>query len=384
MTSASLLNVSKSYGDTAVLQDINLDIRSGEFLAVLGPSGCGKTTLLRLLAGFETPSKGEIALDETVVASQRKFVPPENRGLGIVFQNYALWPHMSVAENVGYALKVARLPRSERDLRIRDALDTVNLTSFADRRPADLSGGQRQRVALARCLAARNNFILLDEPLANLDVHLRATMEEEFRRFHKESGATLVYITHDQREAMALADRVAVLDQGRLLQCASPRQLYREPANATVAAFIGDGLLFPVENVQPDHAGHVRANLLGVEVRLRAAPGQASVPVAMATCHPGNIHICAPHDPKGLDVVITSRTYRGGHWAFEMRPHADPSLNYTFELSDSSPSLPSPGESTRVSFDDLWLIPECQGAPVQFQNNNSSSTSHTKKVLQCA
>jgi iron(III) transport system ATP-binding protein len=383
MTSASLLSVSKAYGKTPVLQDVSLNIKSGEFLAVLGPSGCGKTTLLRLLAGFETPNEGEVQLGDRTVASRGVMVPPEHRGLGIVFQNYALWPHMSVAQNVGYALKVARLPRAERDIRVREALETVDLARFADRRPADLSGGQRQRVALARCLAARNNLVLLDEPLANLDVHLRATMEEEFRRFHRESGATLVYITHDQSEAMALADRVAVMDKGRILQCASPRQLYREPANATVAAFIGDGLLFPVENVRPEHAGRVRATLLGVEVSMRATPPQGPVPFATATCHPGNLRLCSSGEHSGLDVVITSRVYRGSHWSLEIRPYADQSLTYTIDLPDHGGSLPEPGDDARVAFDDLWLLPEGQGAPFSASSSNPSSSTDQKKVFQC-
>ncbi|MFD2845553.1 ABC transporter ATP-binding protein [Paracoccus cavernae] len=222
MTGLRLSNIGRSYGETKVLTGIDLEIAAGEFVAVLGPSGCGKTTLLRLVAGFDRPDEGTITLGDRLVAGGKVMVPPERRGIGIVFQNYALWPHMSVAENVGYALKVARLPGAEREARVARALGTVNLTAFAARRPADLSGGQRQRVALARCLAAGSDLVLLDEPLANLDVHLRATMEDEFRRFHRESGATLVYVTHDQSEAMAMADRIAVMDRGRLLQCASP------------------------------------------------------------------------------------------------------------------------------------------------------------------
>lgn len=384
MTNASLQKVSKSFGRTTVLDDVSLNINSGEFLAVLGPSGCGKTTLLRLLAGFERPTHGEISLAGHTVASKRVMVAPEDRSVGIVFQNYALWPHMSVAENVGYALKVARLPRAIRDERVHDALKTVDLSGFADRRPADLSGGQRQRVALARCLAAKNNLVLLDEPLANLDVHLRATMEEEFRRFHKESGATLVYITHDQSEAMALADRVAVMDKGRLLQCASPRQLYSEPANATVASFIGDGLLFPVENVQREGIGHVRANLLGVQVSLRAQVHQGAKALGLATCHPGNLRLCGENETNSLDVIVTNRVYRGGRWSLDIRPQVDHSLNYTIELPDRGLVIPDKGEQAKVAFDDLWLLPEEQVSSQPITPLNSQSSFELERVYQCA
>lgn len=384
MTSAKLYDVSKSFGRTTVLDDVNLTINAGEFLAVLGPSGCGKTTLLRLLAGFDRPNRGEIALGDRTVASSNIMVPPEHRSVGIVFQNYALWPHMSVAENVGYALKVARLPRAVREDRVREALAAVDLTRFSDRRPADLSGGQRQRVALARCLAAKNNLILLDEPLANLDVHLRATMEEEFRRFHRESGATLVYITHDQSEAMALADRVAVMDKGRILQCASPLELYREPANATVASFIGDGLLFPVEDIKPEGTGRVSANLLGVQVSLRSHLQQGATAVALATCHPENLRLCAYDAPNGLDVVITKRIYRGGRWSLDIRPSADHSLVYTIDLPDRGNAIPNPGEYARVAFDDLWLLPDGQSSVQNAQIITTPSNVEFKRVYQCA
>jgi len=191
MSAILIDNLCKSFGSQPVLRDVSLHIEHGEFIAVLGPSGCGKTTLLRTLVGFETPDAGTISIGERCYSAPGQHLPPEQRDLSIVFQNYALWPHMSVAENVEYGLKVKGMARELRQQRVVAALLQVGLEGMAERKPADLSGGQRQRVALARCLVTRPQVVLLDEPLANLDVHLRATMEEEFTRFHQHSGATL-------------------------------------------------------------------------------------------------------------------------------------------------------------------------------------------------
>lgn len=287
MAAISLTGLSKAFGAQPVLDAVSLQINQGEFVAVLGPSGCGKTTLLRLLAGFETLDSGEIHIGERQVAADGLHLPPEARELGVVFQNYALWPHMTVAENVGYSLKVNGVARAERELRTTQALTLVGLDRFADRRPADLSGGQRQRVALARCLVARPTLVLLDEPLANLDVHLRATMEEEFRRFHRHSGATLLYITHDQREAMALADRIVVLEHGRVMQFASPQTLWREPANEMVATFIDEGRVLPVSDIEPLDPGQATATLCGLRVccaaRLTSARCRTAKPASTAS-----------------------------------------------------------------------------------------------------
>jgi iron(III) transport system ATP-binding protein len=201
-----LAGITRRFGPLAAVDGVDLRIAAGEFFAVLGPSGCGKSTLLRLIAGLETADAGTIAIAGRAMAGPGLHVPPEARGVGVVFQSYALWPHMTVRENV--AFPVPRGP--DRAARVDRCLAMVELGAFADRRPADLSGGQRQRVALARCLAQEAGTILMDEPLANLDPHLRAAMEEELAAFHRRSGATTLYITHDQAEAMALADRVAI------------------------------------------------------------------------------------------------------------------------------------------------------------------------------
>jgi iron(III) transport system ATP-binding protein len=217
MARLTIDRVNKSFGTFQALADVSLEVADGEFMAILGASGCGKTTLLRQIAGFDKLDAGRILIGDTVVSAVHHHIPPERRRIGIVFQSYALWPHMSVAENVAYGLTVGGVKDPERARRVAAALTLVELEGFADRRPALLSGGQRQRVALARCLVTEPSLVLLDEPLANLDVNLRASMEDEFARFHARTATTMIYVTHDQAEAMALADHIAVMGS-RLLQ----------------------------------------------------------------------------------------------------------------------------------------------------------------------
>ena len=244
MAQLILNHLGKHFGTgKPAVSGVSLTIREGGFLALLGPSGCGKTTVLRMIAGFEQPSDGEIFLGEWRLADVNGMVAPEKRNMAMVFQSYALWPHMNVAENVGYPLQVRGMGRPQRDDRIRQALSTVRLEHFADRRPSDLSGGQRQRVALARCLVTDPDVVLLDEPLANLDRHLRQEMEETFREFHARSGATMIYVTHDQAEAMALATDVAVMSEGKLLQVAAPQDIYARPEGRLVGGLIGQGAI---------------------------------------------------------------------------------------------------------------------------------------------
>lgn len=354
MAAISLTGLSKAFGAQSVLDAISLQINQGEFVAVLGPSGCGKTTLLRLLAGFETLDSGEIRIGERQVAADGLHLPPEARELGVVFQNYALWPHMTVAENVGYSLKVNGVARAERELRTTQALTLVGLDRFADRRPADLSGGQRQRVALARCLVARPTLVLLDEPLANLDVHLRTTMEEEFRRFHRHSGATLLYITHDQREAMALADRIVVLEHGRVMQFASPQTLWREPANEMVATFIDEGRVLLVSDIEPLDPGQATATLCGLRVLLRCSPHQRPLPHGKASFHSVSFHL-ATEGERQFAARVERIIFRGGYHQINLRPlnQADVSLSLT--LNDAA--LLAVDDTVGVAVDDGWILP---------------------------
>ncbi|WP_348629553.1 ABC transporter ATP-binding protein [Mesorhizobium sp. Z1-4] len=229
--------VRKSYdGETLVVRDLNLDIVRGEFLTLLGPSGSGKTTSLMMLAGFEAPTEGTISIDGKDVTA----LPPHRRGIGVVFQNYALFPHMTIGQNVGYPLRVRGTAQAEIDKRVMEALEMVELGAFGDRRPAQLSGGQQQRAALARALVFRPDLVLLDEPLGALDKQLREQMQYELKRLHEELKVTMVYVTHDQTEALTMSDRIAVFNDGRIQQLARPADLYENPQNAFVAEFVGE------------------------------------------------------------------------------------------------------------------------------------------------
>jgi putative spermidine/putrescine transport system ATP-binding protein len=232
----------KRYGPVVVLDDVSLDVAPGEFMTLLGPSGSGKTTLLNVIAGFVQPDRGELFIGDEEMTE----TPPHRRGIGIVFQNYALFPHMSVAENVAFPLKARRVPRGDIGPRVETALSLVKLAGFGERCIDQLSGGQKQRVALARAIVFQPKLILMDEPLSALDKQLREHMQIEIRALHERLGATTIYVTHDQREALTMSHRVAVLNQGRIAQIGAPAEIYNHPANAFVADFIGEAVLAPV------------------------------------------------------------------------------------------------------------------------------------------
>ena len=239
MSSITLTDVTKSYGSVQVIQPFSSVFQDREFVTLLGPSGCGKTTMLRMIAGFEKPTTGEIKIDDTVVSGEGQFVPPNRRGIGMVFQSYAVWPHMNVFDNVAYPLKIQRVPRAEIKQRVADILEAVHLSQYIERMPNELSGGQQQRVALGRALVCNPRVLLLDEPLSNLDAKLRESMRFEIKDVQKRFGITVVYVTHDQTEAMAMSDRVIVFNKGVVQQMDSPMNIYRNPANQFVADFVG-------------------------------------------------------------------------------------------------------------------------------------------------
>ncbi len=286
----SFSGVSKSYdGVHYVVEGLDLDVRKGEFVSLLGPSGSGKTTTLMMLAGFESPTQGEIRVDGRRLDDK----PPHKRDIGMVFQNYALFPHLTIAENVAFPLSVRHVSRSEQKARVRRALDMVELPHLANRRPAQLSGGQQQRVALARALVFEPAVVLMDEPLGALDKRLRETMQYEIMRLHRELSLTIVYVTHDQAEALTMSDRVAVFSDGRIQQAAAPDELYENAQNAFVANFVGEnnGLMGRVHDADHEWATLVLSD--GRAIRGRAGRGLRVGDEAMLALRPERAHIPA-------------------------------------------------------------------------------------------
>ena len=350
MARLTIEGVTKSFGPFRALDDVSLEVEDGEFVAILGPSGCGKTTLLRQIAGFDKSDAGRIAIGGDIVSSADLHVPPERRRIGIVFQSYALWPHMSVAENVGYGLVIAGVREPERRQRIDAALALVDLEGFGHRRPSALSGGQRQRVALARCLVTEPSLVLLDEPLANLDVHLRAAMEQEFARFHERTRTTMIYVTHDQSEAMALADRIAVMDRGRVLQVATPSALYREPIDDAVARFIGEGMVVPVDVTSVTGEGSCTVEVHSSTVRMRCAPSQRPG-TARACLHAEDLRIAS----SGIATRIVRAVYKGGAFRLELAVAAQPDQRLVVDAPE--PLGYDVGNAIHLAVADGWVIP---------------------------
>ena len=239
MSTITIKEISKAFGNVEVLKPFTETFKDGEFITLLGPSGCGKTTMLRLIAGFEKPNTGEILIGDKIVSGGKTFVPPEKRDIGMVFQSYAVWPHMNVFDNVAYPLKISGVKKQEIKERVEKVLEIVHLSQYKDRIPSELSGGQQQRVALGRALIGKPKLLLLDEPLSNLDAKLREEMRFEIKEIQKRLGITVVYVTHDQIEAMTMSDRIILINKGVVQQIGTPEEIYRNPANPFVANFVG-------------------------------------------------------------------------------------------------------------------------------------------------
>ncbi|MCX6118201.1 MAG: ABC transporter ATP-binding protein [Proteobacteria bacterium] len=303
-------NVTKKYGNTIAVKDLNLKIESGALHFLLGPSGCGKTTTLRMLAGLEKVTSGAIFFDGKDVTN----LPAADRGIGMVFQNYALWPHMSVRENVAYGLKLRNLSKSEIEGRINEALQITQLTPFASRAPGQLSGGQQQRVALARALAIRPNVLLLDEPLSNLDAKLRLEMRDNISRIHKQTGITTLYVTHDQKEALSMGTSISIMHGGNLIQTGTPRSLYREPATPFIAGFIGETNIIPgrLKSVESDHV--IVATCLGEIKSNRFSKGLGIGKDVYVSIRPEAIQLELKHSGQSqnrFEVNLQHLTYLG-------------------------------------------------------------------------
>src|SRR6516225_507608 len=260
MAIVSIRGLTKKFTGAAAVDDLDLEIGDSEFVSLLGPSGCGKTTTLRLLAGFLQPDAGEIRVGDEIVSSAHRLVPPERRNMSMIFQSYAVWPHMTVTQNVAYGLKFKKLSKHEIENKVAKLLGVVHMAELKDRYPAELSGGQQQRVALARALVVEPQILLMDEPLSNLDANLREEMRFEIRRLHEEFKITTLYVTHDQAEAMVISDRVAVLQHGRVAQIGSAEELFERPRTRFVAEFIGRTNLLDAVAVGADRVsfGQVR------------------------------------------------------------------------------------------------------------------------------
>ena len=305
MATLRLRDLRKTYGDVEVIKGVDLDINDREFVVFVGPSGCGKSTLLRMIAGLEEITSGDLMIDGERVND----VPPAERGLAMVFQSYALYPHMSVRDNMGFALRLAGVPKAVREQKVRDAAQVLQLDEYLDRKPRALSGGQRQRVAIGRAIVREPKVFLFDEPLSNLDASLRVQMRIELARLHDALSATMIYVTHDQIEAMTLADKIVVLQGGIIEQAGSPLELYHHPDNLFVAGFIGSPKMnfLDAQAVAEDAEGTTVELTNGDRVHVRVAPGQVQPgePLTLGV-RPEHLKVAADGDVSG-EVLVAER-----------------------------------------------------------------------------
>jgi putative spermidine/putrescine transport system ATP-binding protein len=339
-------NVTKSFGTTVALSDFNLDIAPGEFVTLLGASGSGKSTALNILAGFSDASSGEVYIDNRPLTG----VPSEQRNVGMVFQNFALFPHKTVAENVAFPLKMRKIAKPEIDHRVNEALEMVQLAGFAKRKPAALSGGQRQRVALARAVVFEPPVLLMDECLSALDLKLREELQDEIRRIHREIGTTVLFVTHDQTEALTMSDRIAILEGGKIVQIDAPEALYDRPRTRFVADFIGQSNMFDLTAVRDDRA---TVPDLGIDIPM---PGPSAVAISL---RPERIRVVlgeAPADKSVFEGVVVEETFFGPVVAQSVRLASGRTLEVRSQRSGHD-RLPHAGESIKLAFDPVDAAP---------------------------
>jgi ABC-type Fe3+/spermidine/putrescine transport system ATPase subunit len=348
-----LEGISHRFGSNQVIRDVSLDIAASELLTLLGPSGCGKTTLLRIIAGFERPSAGRVLIDGEDVTG----LPPNKRPTNLVFQRPTLFPHLDVFSNVAFGLQVARIGRAEQRERVAEALALVRLEGYEKRRSHELSGGQMQRVALARALVNRPAVLLLDEPLSALDLKIRLEMEVELRRVHRETGATFVYVTHDQREAMALSDRLVVMDQGRVDQVGTPTEVYRCPASVFAAQFVGNANVLPVE-VLESGAGEALLKLGSHTRRVNAS--DATPGPAWLVLRPEAVRVAGAMGANGttdsLPGVVRDAAYRGTGFSYRIEL-AEIETHVKAETRGASEHQVDQPVSVAWDADACWLLP---------------------------
>ncbi|MGQ7847543.1 ABC transporter ATP-binding protein [Granulosicoccus sp. 3-233] len=340
--SVEFRNVSKVYGETVTaVDDVSLKVEAGELVTLLGPSGCGKTTTLRMIAGLEMASSGSILIGGADVT----LLPATDRDVSMVFQSYALFPHMTVLENVAYGLKVSGMKKPEVRVRALNGLELVGLTGYGDRLPSELSGGQQQRVAVARALVLEPQVLLFDEPLSNLDAKLRRQVREEIRELQQSLGLTVVYVTHDQEEALAVSDRIIVMRNAGIAQAGTPRELYEEPADSFVADFIGEANLVDVNIEQVDTAaGTARVSLAGVSISLPSR-GMAAGPARLAV-RPNRLQLKGPEATGGLPGKVLKSTYVGNHMEYVVRL----AQGEWFATSDDVDTVHAAGTEVSVHF----------------------------------
>ncbi|MDD3430269.1 MAG: ABC transporter ATP-binding protein, partial [Oscillospiraceae bacterium] len=330
----------KRYGNFQALNGVNLSIQPGEFFTLLGPSGCGKTTLLRMIAGFNSVDGGEIRFDDTVVNN----VSAHKRDIGMVFQNYAIFPHLTVAENVAYGLKAKKVPKDEIDRRVKEALELVQIEALASRKPNELSGGQQQRVALARAFVIEPALLLMDEPLSNLDAKLRVQMRSIIKKLQRRLGITTIYVTHDQEEALAISDRIAVMKAGDIMQIGTPEQIYKKPQNPFVAGFIGVSNFIDCEIAAQDTAAQVQlSQSYSVHTTLkRPYSGKATL-----SARPEQLFF---HENDGLSGKIVMSIFLGDfvEYEIELENGQTVQLNeYTKDVNEVRPD----GQAVHIGFD---------------------------------
>ena len=336
MASVELCNLTKRYGSIAVVDGVSLRIEHGMLVCLLGPSGCGKTTTLRLIAGFVEPSDGEIAVGGKVLSSPRRTLPPEQRNMSMIFQSYALWPHMTVAENVTYGLRLRKVDRATIDKKLGVLLAATRLEALAKRYPGELSGGQQQRVALARALIVEPETLLLDEPLSNLDANLREEMRFEVRRLHDAYRYTTVYVTHDQAEAMTTADLIAVMNAGRIEQLGTPEDIYDRPRSEFVARFIGASNVVKAKALDDTHVA-----LAGVPVRCVGAKLQSGTNAAIAIRQHEIRMLPAPPAAASENIVqatVTRNVFLGGSRDYVVETADGIQLRVVTSPADSVPA----------------------------------------------